>query len=311
MIGHTFTDGILRWCVYSFHVPAFFFLSFFLSGLCYNGRESTGKYISKRISTIVVPYLFFSVISILLFWAAGKFFGGLKEIVGDSLLKNLVEMLYGNSKLEKMRYNLPLWFLPCFFSVSMLVFFEEKIRDKTTKWISWIFAVICVGLGLFFSRNETIALPWHIETAFSMSVWFVLGIQGQRHIKDLAISRKVAGYLIAALCLTGGILLSFTNNRIVGVRNEHYGIIPIYYLSAMTTIVGIVLLSKAINKSCLLEYIGMNSLGVLVLHKLPILVFQKLIRFTQKAMTKPDSLGRIFVGFVAAGITILFSLAGI
>lgn len=78
VIGHVYTDGYLRWYLFSFHVPAFFYLS----GLCFKENEEFAVFIIKRIKTIVVPYFFYSIISILIFWIAGRYINSLNEMGG-------------------------------------------------------------------------------------------------------------------------------------------------------------------------------------------------------------------------------------
>lgn len=74
-----------------------------------------------------------------------------------------------------------------------------------------------------------------------------------------------------------GVLLSILNTKTVGVRNEHYGILPLYSAAAALRIIGIGWLSIRISKSGVLECIGINSLVILGFHKFPILVFQEII----------------------------------
>lgn len=105
-----------------------------------------------------------------------------------------------------------------------------------------------------------------------------------------------------------GYLLSLLNTRVVGVRNEHYGILPIYYLAAVMGIGGFVWLSFAIEKNRLLEFIGRNSLAILVMHKFPILFFQEMVPFTSSLLKKPDTIAGIICGAVVTVITLTLVL---
>lgn len=98
------------------------------------------------------------------------------------------------------------------------------------------------------------------------------------------------------------------NTRAVGVRNEHYGIIPLYYAAAVLGIIGIGLLSMSISRGKALEYIGINSLVILGFHKFPILVFQEIIPITKRLLSEPDSVGGIVTGGLVTLVSIVFSL---
>ena len=303
VIGHVSTDGLLRRWVFSFHVPAFFFLS----GFCFHYTERFGSFLLKKVRTIVIPYFFFSLISICIFWIGSMVMPSLSSMVECDPVKNVWVMLYGNSKPEVMRYNLPLWFLPCLFTTSLFGFGTETIARKFGKVSRFLVIAIFVALGIFFSINENIALPWHTETACSMAVWFVLGII----VQEAQITEKLNSRpLIPAclICIVGGVLLSMLNTRAVGVRNEHYGIIPLYYATAALGIIGIGLLSMSITRGKVLEYIGINSLVVLGFHKFPILVFQEIIPITKRLLSEPDSAGGMVAGMLVTIISIAFSL---
>ena len=98
------------------------------------------------------------------------------------------------------------------------------------------------------------------------------------------------------------------NTRAVGVRNEHYGIIPLYYAAAALGIIGIALLSMSITREKVLELIGINSLVVLGFHKFPILVFQEIIPITKRLLSEPDSVGGMVAGMLVTLVSIAFSL---
>ena len=54
----------------------------------------------------------------------------------------------------------------------------------------------------------------------------------------------------------------------------------------------------------MLEYIGRNSLGILVLHKFPIVLFQKVIPYSSSALRNPDSLMGIIVGVIVSFVAV-------
>lgn len=304
VLGHVYDTGILRKYLYSFHVPAFFFLS----GFCFTYRHNFCSFIYKRLRTIMIPYFFFSVVSILIFWIGSRFIGSLSQLLECDLGTNLLVMLYGNSKPEIMRYNLPLWFLPCLFSTSCIAYCEEFCVRLKGKSMRIIVILLLIFIGAFFAQHEDIALPWHFETSISMAVWFVLGISCKDYANRKKGLRIIWPVWILSFCV--GIVCCALNTRTVGVRNEHYGILVFYYLSAFSTILGIMGLSIFINKNRILEYVGRNSIAILGIHKFPIIIFQELIPYTKCILEKPNTFTAIVVGVGVCFISIVISLIG-
>ena len=139
---------------------------------------------------------------------------------------------------------------------------------------------------IFFSFNVDIALPWHFETSLSMLVWFEAGVIVRDNLYHFDMVR-VSGlqkFIIVFCLLICGYLIQLLNIRTVGVRNEHYGIIGIYYLSAAF------------------------SLIILVLHKFPILVFQEMISYTKNVLEGTNIMLKYGCGFLIVIVAITFSL---
>lgn len=126
VIGHTLKNSWLRTYTLSFDVPMFFFLS----GFCYKHTYDIMNYFLKKIKAIVIPYFSFSLFSIIVFGVAGKVIGQLNDIMDCSIVHNIIVMIYGNSKPDVMKYNSPLWFLTCFFSVLIMSYALECLVRK-------------------------------------------------------------------------------------------------------------------------------------------------------------------------------------
>lgn len=307
VLGHVFNSGYLRNWLFSFHVPAFFFLS----GYCFKYESKFHDFALKKFRTIVVPYITFSMLSILAFYFASQIILSIKSIMECDMVKNFFIMLYGNSKPDVMKYNSPLWFLPCLFSVTVLAYGVEWLVNRFNIKVRCLAMLLSVTVGIIININDWIRLPWHIETASSMLVWFLLGISVHEYVVDHKHRRKNVldnqTILPYVLILVGG-GISFINCRTVGIRNDHYGIIPIYYLSALLGLTGFIMLSRFIHKNKVLEYIGRNSLAILVIHKFPILFFQEIIPFTKEALNRPNTMLGFCCGLSVLVISLAFSL---
>lgn len=304
--GHVYHNSFIRTYALSFDVSMFFFLS----GLCYRKPNNSIEYFISKIKRVVVPYFSFSLISILVFAVAGRIMPQIGDSISCSLKDNILVMLWGNSKPDVMKYNSPLWFLTCYFSVLILVFIVEKLQIfihnvRYTRGIIIICLVLVGGVS-----HCRLTLPWHLETAVSMLAWFELGmIFKEKRLFDRSIKYK-NGIIVTFLVL--GALAGFINRNItktsLQVRQDIYGVYVLYYLSAFFGIICFSLLSQKIEKSKILEYCGRNSLSILVVHKFPVLFFQQLFLPTKAALADSNSIVGIITGIVIMIISIILSL---
>ena len=118
VLSHTLENGLFRQAIFSFHVPLFFFLS----GLTYHGAKK-GAW-KKRFFRLYLPYIIFSLVSIMVFAVAAHFLPGLLD-ANVSIGKGIVGMLYGNARTGNMKWNEPLWFIPCLIAVYALADITE------------------------------------------------------------------------------------------------------------------------------------------------------------------------------------------
>lgn len=143
-----------------------------------------------------------------------------------------------------------------------------------------------------------------------MLVWFEIGIIfKEKKFFDNFIGLK-DGIIIIFLGI--GALFGFINRDIIKtslqVRQDIYGVHILYYFSAFLGIMGFSLLSQKIKKNKILEYCGRNSLSILVVHKFPVLFFQKLCPFTRNILEDSNSIMGICVGIIITIISIVMSL---
>ena len=123
ILSHTLENGLFRQAIFSFHVPLFFFLS----GLTYHGvKKGVWK---KRFFRLYLPYVIFSLVSIMAFAVAAHFLPGLQD-VNVGIGKGIVGMLYGNARTGNMKWNEPLWFIPSLIAVYVLADITEMGLNK-------------------------------------------------------------------------------------------------------------------------------------------------------------------------------------
>lgn len=309
-LGHALdarpTSGsMLNQYVYSFHVPAFFFLS----GLLFRGKkESFFAFTVKKFKSLMIPYYIFSILSILIFLVLGSVASdGLGVAVKTTdLLPNLWGMLYGNGSTGYMKWNLPLWFVPCLFITLLIFYWIDRVVLADGKRNSRKFIGMMVGsLALSFLNYYVLGiqkLPFGLETAVYMLPFFVVGYWTGR--TDM-LSKLQSGvrYGLGAAFVIAGAILAFVNGPRVGYVGSAYNNLAVYYSSAMLSTAGaVMLLQTASNK--LLIYVGRNTLPILLMHKFPIVFFQM---FLVDTMAKNELLG-VSIAIVIAGASCAMAL---
>lgn len=287
VLGHIYTRIELRWVIYSFHVPIFFFLS----GVTAKEEKFSIQTIWNYMKTILIPYFVIALFSIFLFDIFGvKVFYMLGRVPSNyvnlnqnaTLIDSFAGMLYGNSKTGNMQWNLPLWFLPCFFAVKILGLSFEKVLEK--KYINRIlFIGLCVILGIAYAKFlSTVYFPFQMETAVSMLVWYELGRLLSKRIKMLETEQwdsrqKLVGGLFGTAFGIIGISISLHNTS-VQCRIDKYGNFAFYYMACTCLIILVLSFSIILYRNKYLEYIGRNSLIILLFHKFPIVLFQLIFK---------------------------------
>ena len=292
VLGHTLQGtGFLRQYTYAFSVP-FFFL---LSGITHHLHPAKAFYVQK-LRRIAVPYLFFALISILLF----RLFGHLAGAASTQLLPNLLGALYANSRTGWMKWNVPLWFLPCLLGTTCMVDLWERllVRSKAAHadWLRGLFACICTALFAVLTKyHPSLMLPLQLETSILMAAFMELGIlfAHSRLMSLLLKTSSSAGLLLAMVCLlTGGVICCF--NGYADIRIHRFGESLFAYLpGALLISIGMMLLAVRLSKTrkaaSVLAYTGRHTLGILLMHKFPILVFQTLIPVSSTLLTQQSA----------------------
>ena len=274
--GHTASNGdLLKHYVYSFHVAAFFFLSGFLFS---GGKDGFKAFFKKKFLSLMVPYYIFASVSILIFTFLGSFASDSLDVAikHTEIYKNVLGMLYANAVEGYMKWNTPLWFLPCMFVTQILFyplsgFVRKNIkRNKAFLLPIVLSAFILPYLDYFVFRVR--ALPFHLESSVFLLPFFVLGAcLREADFKFVSpLPRRMALALI--LLLVGALPALFMNCR-VNYFLSSYGKITVFYVSAFLSVTGVYMIFQRVSPR-ILSFIGKNTMPILLMHKFPIVFFQ-------------------------------------
>lgn len=297
VLGHTLKSGPVQNYIWSFQIPLFFFIS----GMLFKDRgEGFGKYAEDKTRKLLVPYWFFGFICILIYVVLGRFVAADMGIEGLSFdfLTNLKGLLYGSAKTGNLKFNLPLWFLPCMFCTSIIYYFVNRITSKKSAYILAA-ALIFAAAGYIINYHTALStLPFGLETSVTMLVFYCLG---QYYFKNTPELFNKPVFII--FIVIGGIA-GLANGRI-SYSSDIYNNIILFYISSICGIIGYVALAKFIDHNMVLEYIGKSSLAILVMHKLPIVFFQDVVPFTKKALKNNSLPVALFVSVFSIGCCLL------
>lgn len=242
VLGHVMLGStISKVYIYGFHMPLFFFLS----GIVFDRRKYDFRaFIRRRFDTIIVPYVFFYLITWLYWGLIERHFRPLEM----EWWKPLLGLFYGAQWNGFMDHNGILWFLPCLFMVEMLAY---NVLGRTDKW--WK-AVIIVGafflVGLLV-RNQ---LPWCLNQAMVCLPFFCAGYAMKRTLlnDELRKYQLIIALVLGVLYL----LIQNTTRNEVNIATGVYGNPIIFLTSAFLGTIMLIATCKTLNINQLYEVIG-------------------------------------------------------
>lgn len=259
--GHGLAATPLRFIIYSFHMPLFFFLS----GLVFHKRKNE-KYLTvlrKDFKRILIPYFIFAAISFTL-WLSNI---PLDRIKWDLVFKQIIGIFYGSGNNGYLAINIVLWFLPCLFIVKQMFWFISRLEIKLIIPILFLFSALGYSFYVFF---PTLKLPFGFESALTGVVFFGIGYLWHfipEKYNQFFIKRTIP-ILLILISLT--IIFSMANfnlyNYQIDLRLNRLNNYFLFYIASISGIISIALVSMKLNKNKIMEYLGRNSLLLFVWH---------------------------------------------
>ncbi len=275
VLCHVGTWSILDKCIHSFHMPLFFVLS----GYMYDEVKNNNflKFIKKKFLTLIVPYLFFSVV-LFAVWNAALYVlnrhGEMRPV--SNLLQN---MLWINT--EAQTFGVVQWFLTCLFFTSILFYLICKIAYGN-KIIIGCALVVLSALGYLYPVLFDFRLPLAIDTALTATVFYGVGwLVRSVDLDKILHIKSPYGLIVFA---GWGTLLTFSSiflNSSTNMRCIDYGNYFLYYFNAIGFFLWFTMLAKYIEKLSIngviykfLLKIGQCTLVILLLNSSAIRVWQ-------------------------------------
>lgn len=239
--------------IYSFHMPLFFMISGFF--IAKEASMTIPRHIKKKFDRLLIPYLFFGLLIMtpfgLIFESARSGVFSI-DIVSDHLIRRIIGLVFG------LRNDWPciglFWFLPCLFCSLILIHVISRFSGRYSLIAIIVFSIIGFSYNKFIGHS----LPFSIDLAMIAALFIMIGSYIYRH------SRKIS-WSAAMLCGVLGILASMLNGRVEMYDGRFNN--PIYFLlSGIAMSIAVLKICMSMRRFCIIEWLGMNSLLIYMLH---------------------------------------------
>ena len=275
--------------IFAFCVPLFFILSGYTFRV--KNNESFWQFLKHKFFRIMLPYFIWAILFLIPYFLFSN----------DPLPSDfgLLGILYGNGVGDALKQNTPLWFLPALFTTEILYYFVVKYlhRPKTKSII--LIASLLTGF-VAASLLEGIYLPWGINSALQIGVFFYIGFI----IKDQEFD------LLSLIILTIIGILAYCFNSYDNVIWAEY-IYNNYFLTFVSGTAFSIMaleLAKLIKKNKVLEYVGKNTMSILIFHKIIIYFCQFKLGIISEWLQNSSLFVELVLAIVISILAILFSL---
>ena len=305
VLGHTLRNAtvVYPW-LYSFHVP----LCVLTSGIVFHvGQKKFGTFLKEKFRALMIPYYCFALISIALYAILGskmeKTVGGGYDV---SPLQSVIGMLYANSGTGLMRWNMPLWYIPMTFVLLLMAFWIFRSKDNL-KWNITVFLLSVLVAFILYEKIRLPNLPFGLETAIYMFPFFALGkvigsVKGEFTRKSILV--KIA---VTVGCLAVGTFMTIGNGQ-VSYNADSYGTHGFGYFLVMAIMLCVGFVSLAMcfpNGVTPINYVGRNTVGIMVMHKF--LFFVGLLPISKKLIGTYPLVASSMIAILSIGMCLAAS----
>lgn len=246
VIGHVYAfnrqivDRFFVIWLYSFHMPLFFIISGML--IAYKDEKDIWKFVKKRIKGILIPYVFFSIFSIIVF-----------AIVNDFSREVFVQ----NVKATICGVGIDtLWFLPALFFGEVIFFVLRNLLKN--KYVICIISAIIYTLGNFMMKD------YGLICLFLGRICIAVGfIMIRNYTMNLIRKRNMPWYGLIVIAILSVILSKI--NGLVDLNNLVFNNHILYLINSLIGTYLILEISKLIDIDEI-TYWGRNTLIVMATH---------------------------------------------
>ena len=305
-IGYSKKLNILTIYLSSFYVPLFFFISGYLHNE--DKKEELIVFIKRKAKRILIPYFVFAILSLIPYYL---FASGIQsnlsstKNISSNILQSILWIIYGSGHGENLSQNTPLWFLPCFFIVVLIAKLVSYLSKKYKHKLKYI------GIGIFFLiigyivyKYFNYPFPFNIETALVMLYFYYLGTS----LKHLEVPSTKKLLVLGIILTIVGFSLTLGSSKISCRYNDYNGEYLLFIISASLTCIGYTLIFQNFNKCNILSYIGKHTIPILVVHKMPLVVFQTYLGPISYYLKNGNTITQLSISILITVLSIICSL---
>ena len=256
MFGHCYLHWYFCFWFYSFHMSLFFFLS----GYTFSRKERYDGFLKKKIKTLLVPYLFFVIITMLCNGVLAITHGNSYDLL-DIAKQYLIQH----------RYTL-LWFITCLFLAEQAMYLLSILNSRYAKNRFWLISFVIALIVFYLYRiSINIDLPWNADLTILGTAFMCLG-QWCKNSKWITTTYFTKPKILLCLSMCGCLIASSLNYKYftnVDWYSDRWGNPILFVIAAVSGTVAVISVSMLKNNKILVA-IGKNSLMYYGLHRIVI-----------------------------------------
>lgn len=268
VIGHILGDqhvlSLLYQLIYAFHMPLFFVISGYLQSSNAVRYRLYDSFINNS-RQLLLPYYFFGFLSFFILVISA--YGDGTELDWHDTFKSTFQLLAGldarfySKSVNARLINAPLWFFPALFMTRMIYFVLIKLFPVGYLLLS---SVILSAIGHLYIYSSMPPIPMQFDAALIAIFFYVVGVFCRKH--DIFSDDGLIGNnaFIISVSVFVVYLWSACANGNVALRGP-YGYLPLFYLSAITGSLLVIIISRYIRSS-LLSFFGVMSALIFPIH---------------------------------------------
>ena len=269
VIGHAGAPADISKLISLFHMPLFFFIS----GYFYKDEyvQNIWDFVKRRLKGLYLPSVIFGIGFVFLhnLFMDLNIYSDKMGYRGPSHYYTKEEIIAKSINVLKFKYSEEMagvfWFFPAllfvfliFITVSAIL---NKIKIKHMEEIRFAMVVLIMVIGNYAIRNGKILYFWEMNTAFIATAIFYFGYLYKKNESKIPMGGM---YAILALIL---LVVNSKQGSISMVANSYVNI-PFLLMNSFLGIYLTLYVSKVLTKkdNKLLNYIGANTIGIMILH---------------------------------------------
>ena len=253
--------------IYSFHMPLFFILS----GMVFDCTKypRLRQFLRRRWQTMILPYLFFSVLSLVYVFVSERLFAHAVDLKAGEYISSFFQIFLAQGSSPVL--NTPLWFVPCLFAVELIYFYLSRFSKVICA--AACFVLSCTGwlLQSGMLPFDNTLLPWTFDsTLYAMGFYAAGNLLGPRIRQTIEAARTHPhknGVCLGAFALfmIAWLPLMQMNGKVsLGSQVLHNGLL--FFLTGMLGTFAILSISIPLEKNRFLLYLGRNTFSLMSVH---------------------------------------------